>query len=336
MLGTAALTAPAAAEEVRILCQNILNYDNPGSSSYEALVRLVQANDPDIIMFQEAGDDTGRVAFQQMFQSEYPFRALSQAGGGGNREHVYSRWPLANPANLFAGGFSRPSLRVDVNQDPNNPGNELRLYCVHFKAGTSSSDAQLRIAMNERIRDDIDLLRQSDPDARIIIAGDLNDEPGDASLDLFLPPTFNLVHDDEQDPNTGSVQTRPASGRNLDHFVVSATVDAARIDDFVFNTLTFPAGTLPSPALPFDSTQASDHLTLIYDFDLIEFIPGDLNLDGIVSVGDIGPFVLALTDTPTYRAQFPAASLLEVGDINNDGVVSVSDIGPFVALLTGG
>ncbi|MGE3182198.1 MAG: hypothetical protein AB7N71_11255, partial [Phycisphaerae bacterium] len=175
-----------------------------------------------------------------------------------------------------------------------------------------------------------------DPDARIIVAGDLNDEPGDASLDLFLPPTFDLVHDDEQDPNTGSVQTRPASGRNLDHFVVSATVDAARIDDFVFNTLTFPAGTLPAPAMPFDSTSASDHLTIIYDLNLIEFIPGDLNLDGVISVGDIGPFVLVLTDEPAYRAQFPAASVLEVADINNDGVVTVSDIGPFVALLTGG
>lgn len=61
---------------------------------------------------------------------------------------------------------------------------------------------------------------------------------------------------------------------------------------------------------------------------------GDLNCDGAVSVSDIGPFVLALTDPASYAVQFPDCDIISA-DVNNDGFVTVSDIGPFVALLTG-
>lgn len=59
---------------------------------------------------------------------------------------------------------------------------------------------------------------------------------------------------------------------------------------------------------------------------------GDMNCDGLVSVSDIGPFVLAVTDPAAYSAAFPNCDIVN-GDINGDGFVSVGDIGPFVALL---
>ena len=62
---------------------------------------------------------------------------------------------------------------------------------------------------------------------------------------------------------------------------------------------------------------------------------GDTNCDGVVSVGDIGPFVMALTNPPLYTVTFPNCCI-ETADINCDGVVSVGDIGPFVQLLAGG
>ncbi|MGE3181862.1 MAG: agmatine deiminase family protein [Phycisphaerae bacterium] len=61
---------------------------------------------------------------------------------------------------------------------------------------------------------------------------------------------------------------------------------------------------------------------------------GDLNCDGLVSVADIGPFVLALTDPTGYAVQFPACDINNA-DINDDDLVSVGDIGGFVALLSG-
>lgn len=63
-------------------------------------------------------------------------------------------------------------------------------------------------------------------------------------------------------------------------------------------------------------------------------VPGDMNCDGVVSVGDIGGFVLALTNPAEYAIQFPDCDI-NAGDINEDTLITVSDIGPFVALLTG-
>ncbi|MDX2200494.1 MAG: hypothetical protein SF069_16185, partial [Phycisphaerae bacterium] len=60
---------------------------------------------------------------------------------------------------------------------------------------------------------------------------------------------------------------------------------------------------------------------------------GDMNCDGIVSVGDIAGFVLALTDPLAYAVQYPGCQMM-ASDVNQDGVISVGDIAGFVALLT--
>ncbi len=61
---------------------------------------------------------------------------------------------------------------------------------------------------------------------------------------------------------------------------------------------------------------------------------GDLNCDATVDLGDINPFVLALTDPATWQATYPTCPVLN-GDINADGSIDLGDINPFVALLTG-
>lgn len=68
---------------------------------------------------------------------------------------------------------------------------------------------------------------------------------------------------------------------------------------------------------------------------LIPDLIGDMNCDGLVSVSDIGGFVLALTNPAEYLLQFPNCDISH-GDVNQDTFVTVADIGPFVALLTGG
>jgi hypothetical protein len=60
---------------------------------------------------------------------------------------------------------------------------------------------------------------------------------------------------------------------------------------------------------------------------------GDMNNDGVVSVSDVGPFVLAMTDPAAYLAMFGVDADLDAADINGDGILSVSDIGAFVDLL---
>jgi hypothetical protein len=82
---------------------------------------------------------------------------------------------------------------------------------------------------------------------------------------------------------------------------------------------------------------ANPGTTTVFDDLEVTFVagvPGDMNCDGVVSVTDIGPFVLALTDPAAYEAQFPDCNI-NLADLNQDGLVSVGDIGPFVGLLTG-
>ncbi len=63
--------------------------------------------------------------------------------------------------------------------------------------------------------------------------------------------------------------------------------------------------------------------------ELVSTIPdvylGDVNLDGVVNLLDVAPFVALLT-SGTYQLQ---------ADLNCDGVVDLLDVDPFVALLTG-
>lgn len=61
---------------------------------------------------------------------------------------------------------------------------------------------------------------------------------------------------------------------------------------------------------------------------------GDMNCDGFVTVADIGPFVMAISNPAQYAVFFPSCDIMN-GDINNDGFITVADIGPFVQLLVG-
>jgi len=69
--------------------------------------------------------------------------------------------------------------------------------------------------------------------------------------------------------------------------------------------------------------------------------PGDVNGDGLLNAQDIKPFVLALTDTAAWQAEYPLLDILAVGDCGGpggipDGFFNAQDINPFVWLLTMG
>lgn len=66
--------------------------------------------------------------------------------------------------------------------------------------------------------------------------------------------------------------------------------------------------------------------------DECELLPGDLNCDGVISYGDINPFVLALGGQSGYEAQYPGCLWMNA-DVNGDAAVTYGDINPFVELL---
>ncbi len=83
------------------------------------------------------------------------------------------------------------------------------------------------------------------------------------------------------------------------------------------------------------SNQNGDSDIFVNRIERDALLVGDMNCDGAVSVGDINPFVLALTDALAYADQFPDCDIL-AGDCNGDTQVTVGDINCFVALVTGG
>ncbi len=63
-------------------------------------------------------------------------------------------------------------------------------------------------------------------------------------------------------------------------------------------------------------------------------VPGDLNCDGVLSMGDVNPFVVALAGELEYVTVWPDCTWYNA-DVNGDGRVSFLDVNPFVALLAG-
>ena len=64
--------------------------------------------------------------------------------------------------------------------------------------------------------------------------------------------------------------------------------------------------------------------TVTYDFTILLTL-GDVNLDGVVDLLDVAPFV-ALLNAGGYQAE---------ADVNQDGVFDLLDVAPFVELLSG-
>ena len=68
-------------------------------------------------------------------------------------------------------------------------------------------------------------------------------------------------------------------------------------------------------------------------FLLTPLVPGDMNCDGVLSFGDINPFVAALVDgEAAYNALYPNCVYMNA-DVSGNGSVGFDDINPFVDLL---
>lgn len=65
-----------------------------------------------------------------------------------------------------------------------------------------------------------------------------------------------------------------------------------------------------------------------------QYLAGDTNCDGIITYGDINPFVLAISGQSAYESAYPTCRWLNA-DCNADSTVTYGDINPFVGALAG-
>ncbi len=140
----------------------------------------------------------------------------------------------------------------------------------------------------------------------------------DSPAVVELPATF----DDPNVPLTFEVLSNPVQatippGQSGPYRLVRPSANASGLDSFTFR-VTSAAGN-------------SQIVTVTLDFGVVR---GDLNCDGWVDFGDIGAFVLRLTDLAAWQATYPGCPE-ENGDVNGDGTTDFGDINPFVQLLVG-
>ncbi len=186
---------------------------------------------------------------------------------------------------------------------------------------------------------------------------DGNSDIDDGTTELISPP-IDLAGGDAEvqvavwysnstgaDPNNDLFTVHVSNNNGLDWILVETLGPAAsggwqtlgfRVSDFVIPNanvqVRFVASDLNSPSV----VEAA-----IDGFEVKRFecrgnkiLLGDMNCDGTISVGDINPFVLALTDPAAYEVLFPDCSV-SAADCNQDRMLTVGDINCFVALVTG-
>lgn len=227
----------AQAEIVKIMAANI---SSGNYQSYEDQgIRIFQGLQPDIVLIQEFSYRSGtlRDLVDTAFGTEFDY--MVEGGSGTIPNGIVSRYPI-----LASGEWDDPNLTdrdfawaiIDI------PGDiDLQCISVHFKAdggssGTRTAEAQLILELIEDY---------FDPDAYIVIGGDLNTqntaENALAVLETGLAVESHVPVDQLGNRNTSEPRTKP-----YDWIVPNDLLDARH------TTLTIGSSSYPN-GLVFDS-----------------------------------------------------------------------------------
>jgi T5SS/PEP-CTERM-associated repeat protein len=161
-----------------------------------------------------------------------------------------------------------------------------------------------------------------------------------ASMDFAATPEEPITLRVTSLEETGAEPGMPANFDPTQSYVwsIASTLSAGVITGFdpeavVIDASGF-AGATGTFSLQFAEFDGGQEVQLVYVPSSGPLV-GDMNCDGTISVGDIGGFVLALTNPEGYEAQYPSCDIF-AADTNGDGAITVGDIGAFVSLVTGG
>ncbi|WP_158278578.1 endonuclease/exonuclease/phosphatase family protein [Rhodohalobacter mucosus] len=147
------------------------------------------------------------------------------------------------------------SAEVAVNEDFH-----FLLTGVHLKAGRGEGNARWRMGQIEVLRDHYSMILDQYPDARILLAGDLNIIPGDPEFDLILGENTDVRF---VDPFQGvNAFTIPADNptRQLDHILPNDKM----MRDYIPGS-----GRVAYPFSPDSMRAISDHLPVLMKFNTI-------------------------------------------------------------------
>ena len=153
--------------------------------------------------------------------------------------------------------------------------------------------------------------------------------------------------------------TSGTAGTNWDQLVVSGDLDFAGVDSVTIKLISLDAAGDPGALASFDPNSdfsiAIANATSVSVFSMnafsvdtsdfantftgsfymsasgnelllnyTEFLLGDVSMDGVVNLLDVGPFIDAIAE----------GDFIEEADVNRDGVVNLLDVGPFILRLS--
>ncbi len=269
-LGLAVGMAPADAlgwPGFSVLDYNVSGIGAAGTEAREALQRIVDYFDPDVIVLQEAKGTT----YPQQFLAANPgYEGVYSSGDGAhNRRMIMSKYDIID-ASVREHDLGEGSLRSLFAATIDLPGpKDLEVFTAHWHASSAAVRANESAASVARLQ----AYGAAHPGAWYLYAGDFNDVDTSSRIAALVALSVGLEMTTPVDPNNGSSATLNADpdvgtylDRRVDYILPSDTLAAYGTDGRLLNTWTYTAETIPPPLTLSDTVLASDHLPVFVEF----------------------------------------------------------------------
>ncbi len=327
--------------DLRMMTHNVL-FDSPWNpNDRPRFERLWSAVAPDILNLQEINNHSLSETIQ-LVDDLVPLPSGESWQGAKNSDcATVTRFPVVDSWGL-SGNLA---TLIDATSAL---GSELLVVNAHLPCCDNDSPRQQEVdEIMEFIRDAQSpggILTLS-PDTPIVICGDLNLVGFSQQLNTLLTgdidnnsqfgPDFQPDWDGTGLANLISRQTERRMGytwRNDNSSFWPGQLDYVIYSDSVLELgnhyLLYTPEMSDPQSLGFQANDslASDHLVFVSDFKAAnQVLHGDVNLDGLINLLDVDPFVELLSNG-SFQAE---------ADINKDGAVNLLDVDGFVLLLAG-
>lgn len=236
----------------------------------EALIDL----DADIVVFQEieSAAYVQAIAEEHLEGMDYRYFTSRESNDWYMNVVVMSRLPLgilysyANPYTYIVGqedDDGSPSIQnltnnrmlsVDVHV---NPSYRFLLTGLHLKAGRGERNEGWRIGQINLLREHYSMIMSMNPDAHILVTGDLNTMPGDREFLQLLGTDTGLTFVDPLAGVESYTHTADDPQRQLDHILPNESMMQALVPG---------SATIPMPFDPDTMRFISDHLPVMARF----------------------------------------------------------------------
>lgn len=309
------------ATDISVLNYNVQGIEEAGTDGREALQRIVDYFDPDVITFQEAKGTACPNDFL-VYNSDYEGFYSKSEDGAHNRQMIMSKYDIIDDS-VREYNLGEGSLRTLFAATIDLPGpKELEVFTAHWNyevASIRDNESAESVAI-------IQAYREEHPYSLYIYTGDFNDEDTsyritnlvdpNVGLRLFTPVDLNNdnIATINSDPNVGTYL-----GKRIDYILPCDGIEPFVVSGRILNTWTFTPETIPAELELTDTIDASDHLPLYMYFCVPE--PGNIDGDDDVDLADA-----ARLAAHWLKEDCEADSWCDGADINRDGEVGTADL----------